>query len=335
MSPPPFIALADDRGAPIPADVRRQAACWLVELQSDDASEDLRQRWRRWRAAHPDHERAWQRIESFGGTLRGLPPPLAHATLASGNPARRQALKTMAMLLLAGGGAWFAEEHAPWGHWTADHRTGTGERARLTLPDGTHVELNSGTAVDVRYTATERMLVLRAGEILVATAHDPQPQSRPFLVRTAQGSARALGTRFTVRDPDAAGASRVAVFDGAVEIRSGRNSDAALVLRAGTQGSFTRDDVRADGAADENAMAWTQGMIVAQDMPLARFLEELGRHRPGRLACDPAVAGLKVSGTYPLADTDRVLDMLATTLPVQVLLRTRYWVTVQPDPRRI
>lgn len=332
MSSSPSLPSPDGLAGPIPAEVRRQAARWLVELQADDVSTEVRRRWRQWRAEHPDHERAWQRIESFGSRLKEVPAPLAHATLAGNRPPRRRVLKTLVVSVLAVGSAWMAEEHAPWGHWTADRRTGTGERARLTLPDGTLVQLNSGAAVNIRYTSAERRVELLAGEIFVTTAHDIQPRARPFIVQTPQGSIRALGTRFAVRDPDTRGGSRVSVFEGAVEIRPRRNAGTTLVLHAGAQGRFTPDIALADGAADEDATAWTQDMIVARDMPLADFLEELARHRPGRLTCDPAVAGLKVSGTYPLADTDRVLDMLATTLPIRILFRTRYWVTVMGLP---
>jgi transmembrane sensor len=80
---------------------------------------------------------------------------------------------------------------------------------------------------------------------------------------------------------------------------------------------------------NDTATAWTDGMLVASGMRLADFLAELSRHRPGYLGCDPAIAGLRVSGTYPLADTDRILDTLRTTLPVEIHFRTRYWVTVR------
>lgn len=71
-------------------------------------------------------------------------------------------------------------------------------------------------------------------------------------------------------------------------------------------------------------------MLVAQDMPLAEFLDQLSRYRPGHLDCDGAVAQLPVSGTYPLADTDQVLAMLLATLPVRLRTATRYWVVVEP-----
>ncbi|MNC72134.1 fec operon regulator FecR [compost metagenome] len=63
-------------------------------------------------------------------------------------------------------------------------------------------------------------------------------------------------------------------------------------------------------------------------MPLAEFASELGRYRPGLLRCAPEVAGLKVSGTYQLADTGQILQLLTRSLPVRVEYRTRYWVSI-------
>lgn len=321
---------------PLPPEVRRQAAEWVVELQSEGVTAETRQRWQQWRGSHPDHEHAWQRIESFGIKLRGLPSAFAHAALAApGSAQRRQLIKALAVLLFVGGTtSWVVQEKALLRHWVADRRTGTGARADFTLPDGTRIQLNTRTAVDIRFSASERVLRLLDGEILITTGHDrvaePAATYRPLIIQTAQGRIRALGTRFSVREveEDAGDTSRVAVYEGAVEIRP-KDAVGPLVLRAGEQGRFTRTAAEFVGPADRDSTAWTQGMIIAQDMPLANFLAELDRHRPGRLACDPAIAQLRVSGTYPLADTDRVLDMLVTVLPVQVRFITRYWVTVQ------
>lgn len=69
-------------------------------------------------------------------------------------------------------------------------------------------------------------------------------------------------------------------------------------------------------------------MLYAEEMRLADVLSEIGRYRSGVLRCDPAVADLRVSGAFQLEDTDRVLAVLAQTLPVRLDARTRYWVTV-------
>jgi transmembrane sensor len=70
-------------------------------------------------------------------------------------------------------------------------------------------------------------------------------------------------------------------------------------------------------------------MLVASSMKLGDFLDELARYRRGRLNCDVNVANLLISGTYPVADSERILDTLETVLPVHVQRFTRYWVNVQ------
>jgi transmembrane sensor len=41
------------------------------------------------------------------------------------------------------------------------------------------------------------------------------------------------------------------------------------------------------------------------------------------------VAALRVTGVFPLRDTDRALRNLELALPVAVVRRTGYWVTVR------
>ena len=63
-------------------------------------------------------------------------------------------------------------------------------------------------------------------------------------------------------------------------------------------------------------------------MRLGHFIAELSRYRPGLLRCASEVAELRISGVYPLADSDAVLDALTQSLPVSINRRSRYWVTV-------
>ena len=48
------------------------------------------------------------------------------------------------------------------------------------------------------------------------------------------------------------------------------------------------------------------------------------------LRCDPRVAELRLTGVYPLDDTDRALATLEESLPVKLEWTTRYWLSVQP-----
>lgn len=325
----PSLASADV--STLPAAVKRAAAEWLVELQSDDASEQTRQAWQSWRQARPEHELAWQRIEAFGTRLNVLQPSLAHAALTpSRSPARRRAVKSLAVALFAGTAAVAGERLLPWREWRAEQQTRVGQIRALTLDDGSLLTLNSDSAINIDFTRSERRIHLVSGEIMITTGKDAGfhgRAARPFLVETTQGRLQALGTRFTVRTIDDARSS-VAVYEGAVDVRP-RRADARIV-RAGESVVFSSQELGSTAAASEDATAWLQGMLVAEDMPLEEFVAVLARHRRGWLNCDPAVAALKVTGTYPLADTDQVLEMLTRMFPLEIAYVTRYWVTVQP-----
>ncbi|MBB3260740.1 transmembrane sensor [Paraburkholderia bannensis] len=343
----------DDDHRPLERAVARAAAEWLVRLADNPTPEDI-DACTRWRAANPEHARAWRRAERLNAKFEVLPAKVGMSALAraergksragigssigSGvdHARRRAALKTLSLLLAAGPTGWLAWRTTPWRVWCADARTGTGERRTLVLADGTHVELNTVTALDVAFDARERRVRLDQGEIIVDTAPDPQASARPFIVQTDDGRIRALGTRFVVRDVHGLrgnGGTQVAVFHGAVEVTPADAPHLARIVGAGQQTRFTADSIGPITGTDPHGADWTRGVLFAQRVRLADFLAELSRYRAGLVRCDPAIADLHISGAFQLADTDNILAALPETLPVQVIWRTRYWVTVVPGPQ--
>lgn len=311
-----------------PAIVQR-AAQWMARLWADDAGEADRAACKQWRAAHPDNERAWRRLQAFDSKLNNVPQHAAPALLepAKGKLSRRRAIQLLAVGAVAAGALPIVRDSGAWQRLSADYSTGVGQLREITLADGTRLLLNTASAVDVRFDHARREVVLHAGEILITTGSDPATPARPFTVRSRQGIVLALGTRFTVRQED--DVSRVAVFQGAVEIWPTHAQEPPLRLDAGQYSVFSDSHARPASAASASGSAWTQGLLVAENMRIEDFLHELGRYRMGLLRCAPEVANLLVTGVFPLSDTDRALANLKLALPVEVTYRTRYWVTVQ------
>ncbi|AQR69277.1 hypothetical protein BZG29_13690 [Janthinobacterium sp. LM6] len=311
----------------------REAAHWMMRLQGGELDAAAQQGLARWRAAHPDHETAWQRAEQVCRTFGMLPPPLAMplSRQVLDRPAgtqRRAILKTLAVLIVAGPAGWAMLRVAPWQAWTADLRTATGDIRHFPLADGSGLSLNTASAADVAFGASLRLIHLRGGEIHVATS--PDALGRPFIVRTSNGSIRALGTRFTVRQEDSlfGARTRVAVTQGAVEVRPAEGNP--VIVPAGWQASFDEAAASAPRPLAPHASAWTKGLLYADDTPLADVLAQLGRYRHGVVRCDPAVARLRVSGVYQLHDTDQLLSLLQASLPIRVLRHSRWWISVGP-----
>ncbi|QLF93694.1 FecR domain-containing protein [Pseudomonas sp. ABC1] len=307
---------------PITRDVARQAAHWMMLLHSGEADSQDHADCQKWRSAKPENEQAWQRVTRVQERLGVLPPAVG---MASFNRARRQGLKKLLILAALAPAGYLSYQHLPWNQWMAGHRTAVGERRRIELVDGSLLELNTDSAVDLHFDDEQRLIQLHRGEILVTSGADRgHPVHRPLRVQTAEGRMQALGTRFGVRQLP--GETRLAVFEGTVRVEP--QVGEGRTVPAGEQWLFRRDGRGSLSVASEQTIGWQRGQLTVESMPLAAFLAELDRYRPGLLRYDPQVAGLRISGTFQLDSTDAILAALPATLPVQVSYRTRYWVHV-------
>ena len=310
----------------------RAAAQWLVRLHGGPLTPDEQQAFQAWRASDPAHEAAWKRAELVCRTLAGVPPALRQtADAVPPSPRRRAAVCGLAGLIAAGPALWLASQTAPWQAWRAAIRTARGEIRHQALADGTQLVLNTDTAIDVRFDGAARLVVLHAGELHVATAHDGAVPARPFLVRSSNGAVRALGTHFSVRQGGSVLAPRtqVAVSEGAVEIRPAQAPDALRRVNAGRQGSFDDVAVAPLSPLTPHADGWLQGVLIAERMPLGEVLAQVARYRYGVLHCDPALAAMPVDGIFQLNDPDNILLLLQHSLPIRLVRRTRYWISVE------
>ncbi|WP_220813251.1 FecR domain-containing protein [Pseudomonas paralcaligenes] len=309
----------------------QQAAQWYAQLSASPPDQAMRQAWRQWHEESDMHRQAWQYVERISQRFAPLQQDAETALQTLGGArrnarSRRQVLGTLA--LLSGGAllGWIGLGNAQLGRpllaLRADYRSPTGATRRFDLADGTRIWLNSASALDVDYQAGLRLLRLLDGEVLIETARDP----RPLVVETAEGRLRALGTRFSVVQH--ANHTQLSVFDGAVEVRSA--DGAARVSRAGQQLTFDRQRIGDSSPANDLRQGWRDGMLLANDMPLADFVAELTRYRHGHLGVAPEIAGLRVMGAYPLHDTEQALAMLEGVLPVRVRYTLPWWATLEP-----
>ena len=332
----PLNECADDVGEPgIDEAVVQDAVAWFATLASGQASNAERAALTRWRAAHPDHERAWQRLERLRRRLKrgaelASPEVMREVVMTTdgSRAARRRVVKALGGLAVLGGSALLVSRQPQWQGVLAQYRTATGERLGLSLPDGTRIQLNTATALSTRFDERQRAILLHYGECQIITAADPM--RRPFSVTTTDGTVSPVGTKFIVRHYDDDTKTRVRVLSGAVDVQPKTVASALRRVRAGQQIAFTPQAADRPEPLDVSATAWIDGMLSAERMPLGEFLDTLARHRAGWLRYDPAVGDLRITGTFPLDDTNRVLDAVARSLPVEVTRLTRYWVSVAP-----
>lgn len=300
-------------------EVARAAAQWLTLLESGDATADDHVRLHNWRISHSSHENAWQKAQLLRQRFSAMPSALAMATLDRPDPARRAALKQALGVVALVPAAWLISRQLPLDMWRADLRTSTGELKQLPLADGSSLQLNTDSAVNVDLAA--RLVTLVRGEIALKV-----PGSAPLTIQAPYGriivSRSEVCVRLSERD------CRVSVVSGSVQLKPSQGP--AITLRAGQQLSLHASGAGPVAVFDVLLPDWRSGVLMAQNQPLGDFLRELSRYRSGLLRWDPALEALRITGSFRLDNTDRVLSLLAASLPLEVQSRTRFWVTLVP-----
>ncbi|MFW9078621.1 FecR domain-containing protein [Pseudomonas sp. P2757] len=303
-----------------------EAAQWMALLQSGDVSVQERAAFDAWRAADPRHQ---QIIEQMGGglnllrqsNLRGVSRDSLLHSLNAPSSRRRfisGSLSVLGIAVLAG----LLNRRYGWLPEAGELATGTGERREFALEDGSTLTLNARSRVVPRFDNIERLLELRSGELLVDVAKN---LTRPFVVETGHGRMRALGTRFLVQRGE--DSTRLVMLHSQVEVVTA--SGARQVVEAGESLVFDGQNILALGRSKGQDSAWVQGRLEVRDRPLSEVIDSLRSYRRGIIHVSPDVAGLRLSGLYPLDDSDRTLQLLERSLPIRVTFHNPYWVSIE------
>ncbi len=311
-----------------------QASAWFFRLRAPDVSAADRRDFQAWLAAGGDRARAWDEVQALMAGLRRPAAEARAALVAEGRypaavrPARRARFGLVAaacgLMVALALGLTFGPAYLD--RLRADHVTMVGERRVVTLEDGSHVELNTDTALSVEMTEAGRRITLYRGEAWFEVTPD---RTRPFTVAAGDDEVTVLGTAFSVARRD--GDVRVEVAHGLVEVTAGRPRPSRLQLAAGQGIALSAAGPGPVHAVDAaTVFAWRRGQIVFLDRPLAEVAGELDRYRPGRIVIlDRALADRRVTGVFELerlnnapAAFERTLGVRATTLtPYLMLLR--------------
>ena len=303
-----------------------EAAQWMALLQSGHASAQEHSAFRRWREGDPRRAEIFNRMGSGVSVLgnedlRRMPRDSLLHTLNAPSGRRNFLRNTLALAGVASFASIVMRLSDTW--LPADTlRTGTGERLNLTLEDGSALSLDARSKVVKQFDPQKRLLQLLDGKLLVDVVKDSQ---RPFIVETEQGRMRALGTRFLVQQGE--GQTQITMLHSQVQITT--RSGAVQVINAGQKATFDTQGILKLEAASGGEAAWTQGLLEVRDRSLGDVVEALRDYRRGIIRVSPEAASLRLSGIFPLDDSQSALQLLAKSLPVQIEYHSPYWVSIE------
>jgi transmembrane sensor len=336
--------------------VREEALDWFVRRRNEDFTPGDERSFQIWLAADAAHREAfagwrdeWRGFDAIPlearhllqgnlaydqamaaaspGNLAGK-PPVPGAPVPGVPPLRRRALVVPAFALIAvavvGSAGLLAWDWRTQPLFSQAFSTPRGQQAELRLPDGSRLQLDTATRLEVVYYRDRREVNLFEGQALFAVQPDV---ARPFEVLAGATRVTVIGTRFSVRHlPGMSGDEgvHVAVEQGKVRVEPKAQPGAGPVpvyLAPGQQiYSDAAGQLAGVAAVPEAGIApWRGGRLSFENLRLDRALAELSRYRDPQLVVrDPEVAALRLTGVFDPMDQATFQRVLPLSLPVRL-----------------
>lgn len=198
------------------------------------------------------------------------------------------------------------------------YATGKGQHQRVTLADGSVIDMDAETRLSVSLGGSGRRVTLAEGQAIFDVVHDTR---RPFVVEAGGHAVRDVGTQFDIRKR--ADQLTVTVARGRVEVsRDGAGAAAAgVLLGPGQRLEVGRSGAEQLSAVDpQETFGWRAGRLVYRAQPLAEVVADLNRQFVEQTTIsDPALGALPITGVIVLDTPRAVFARLSLMLPIQTV----------------
>lgn len=348
----------------------QDAAAWDSRLRAPDCTDDDRVRFAAWRDADPARSLVFERLQVISASLRrdrgrADVRALRDEALRTVGAKRRRRLAwaAAAACVLALGAALWRMSAGEWAlaplndlvarfSGTESYATGIGQRSTFVLEDGSSVELNAQSKINVAFTKSQRNVELVQGQALFDVAKNPL---RPFIVHAGDRRIIAVGTQFDVRLDTRS--VQVTLIEGKVRVVEGEASAGSNEIlltpgkqlvaklqnsrsrRARTEGEGGADDpARAAGSALRDGSAqppeaeysdivrdvdvakvtgWQSGRVFLEDLSLEDAVAEMNKYSSTQIRLgDPSLAGLRVNGMFMAGAQQAFVTALESYFPI-------------------
>lgn len=308
-----------------------EATDWFLRVRSEEANARDFVPLQQWLRAHPENAAAYRKVCATWSAIDDV--AYAPEVIAG----RRNALNDVHRIQRH---CWSAGRSARWWQtvaacavgvalfalllvWTnretgQAYETGIGERRVLTLPDGSLINLDARTRIEVHYTDETRAIRLLSGQASFKVSKDP---TRPFRVSSNGQTVVALGTEFNV--DVVTDEMVVTLIEGHVAVVPDAVAPTARVIEL----SAGQQLLSAGGRPPEirshvdlgHAVAWQSGKLFFNDEPLSSAVARINRYASPQIEVDPSVERIRIGGTFKAGDTAAFTEAVATYFPVNIV----------------
>jgi ferric-dicitrate binding protein FerR (iron transport regulator) len=194
----------------------------------------------------------------------------------------------------------------------------SGQRAHITLPDGSSVWVNAGSTLKYPSTFEDERRVSVSGEALFEVAKDKE---HPFIVSTGKMDVKALGTKFDVFNYPSHPLS-VTLFEGSIHVYKLDNENTGYVLSPNECITEVENGYQVSAISDE-ATIWISGLYAFNRVKLKVILDKLELYYDTKIIVKcPAILDYEFTGKF--RQRDGIMEVLR-------LIRKIYPFKIQKD----
>ncbi len=338
-----------------------EAADWIMKFEEGEKSATDIVEFQAWLAKGEHYREAYQRLAALWGALDQLEEfeDISHSAertsknTGSNSPflmSRRAGVLGMAASVafaVVAGTYWFSKEQTDPNYYVS-YATQIGERQTIELPDGSNIELNTDTKVDIEFTKQDRLVHLVKGEAFFEVESNPE---KPFTVLANGGAVKAVGTAFTVRLKEekinvTVTEGRVALF-GAEDNLSGihlnsykpkMDENSILQVTAGQQVVFRKNIEKLEHiqpAVLKRKLSWREGVLAFSGDPLKEMVDEVSRYTDIQIDIEgDDLQSFPVAGYFEAGEVESMLEALTLMADIDVqYIHSKHIVLKAKEPR--
>ena len=172
-------------------------------------------------------------------------------------------------------------------YWPQTVQAPLGQQISHSLPDGSTIELNSGSSI--RYARFFRKVPLSHTVYLEGEAFfDVTKENGIFEVQTKNANVQVLGTAFNVRAWSSEPQTTVVVQEGSVRVQKTQSGE-EVILEPEEMVKVGIESLKKDATSSDLSLSWMQGGIYMANEPFPGVMNEIARRFNKRIKVDGSV----------------------------------------------
>lgn len=176
-----------------------------------------------------------------------------------------------------------------------------GQRANVTLPDGSNVWLNAGSTLSYPVTfAHDKRQVNLEGEAYFDVTHN---ESLPFKVNAGSMEIEVLGTEFNVEADAQRGNFETSLIRGCVKVSSLADPSRHVTLVPSQKTRMEDGKFIVESIEDYDVYRWREGLYCFRNKPLSDIMKDLERYFDIEIRLDnPRIANVALTGKFHIPE---------------------------------